>query len=300
MSTSNTLETLEFRQEVINGGSCITNLPPGVQPFTPPYGGITSDEFPEHLNTEVIPDRLDDLPLGVYYCHNQPGADLSALDQLTSGDHYPRKAVRKIEIISTRIGKAITAKTVRMYPVAVQDNAGGLLTALGHVTRRGFPKDPLQIYAIPTPRSLQTAAEELGVSIRFFPDYGVIPGYEYLEAYADGKHPVSTMDTENYTHDTGDDHLTALILGGSRLRDILASAARKLLSSGPTEIDSAAGSLDSYTNWLRLAATNNTYQPISTALRAKGLDLGITPRDTDAMITLVRKQAVKYGMRSAD
>jgi hypothetical protein len=209
-----------------------TNLPEGVNP----YG-----EASHVRQAKLLPNELDKLQLGNYFVsttETDPWADVPK----------EREVRHEINIIDGERGKTVNTGASNL-PWTLQEGTAELMRVLGYVVEEKNGVE--RIVAFPTPETVKSAAQLVGVDIEFFPDDEFIPGAKYLGAYADGKYPVSTKEIDMYKHDIEDDHLTAMVLGGEPLKNALAEVATQALHQGAEAIDGTARRIDVFTATLR-------------------------------------------------
>ncbi|MEI9913473.1 MAG: hypothetical protein WDN66_00430 [Candidatus Saccharibacteria bacterium] len=163
---------------------------------------------------------------------------------------------------------------------------------------------------LPSPLTIVNVADRLGIKVRLFPEVTEedVKGPEYLKAYSDGMHVISSGSLVNYDHDIKDGHFTSIVLGGDTLRDVLMKVARAALDTGDrNHINNTTARIDAFTTILRpaiavSAASSLTY----TSGRARPLlyeygdNLGIDREDVDKVIATGMRNAKKFGMELID
>lgn len=263
----------------IDGIAFKTDLPEGVWPFEPTEPGTE----PVHpARRSILPSAIDTMPVGAFQIGNPDTSD-------------PRYA-RKVTITEDVDGKYIN----QIADMGLIKNIGGtegMMTALGYkFDKSGYGT---QVNAAPSPATIQKNAAKLGVEIQFFDDQKLIDGKSYLEAFVDGKFPVSTASAEYYLHDTRDDHLTAMVIGGTPLKNALRDAAKQALESG-ADTNAVAKEVDDYTAYLRGAVSpthNNLDHPYSDyEVRTIGERIGISAQKTAEIFATARANAQQWGM----
>lgn len=215
-----------------------TNLPPEITMYTQEY----ADQDLEDAG--LSPSELDSLPAGTYHT-----SGIKEVVDLDEGGVKQEPVVRKLEIVDTDAGKAVTVESFSSNSWHLQPGTEKLMTALGYEISQ--QAGHTEIAAAPTPRTVEGAAAKLGVEIAFFPQHGFIPSKDYLGAFKDGKFPVALGQEANYKHDIEDDHLTALVLGGQPLQKALSEAARHALSADEATMNNTTRGIDEYTATLR-------------------------------------------------
>lgn len=179
---------------------------------------------------DLLPSATDALPAGVYRLGREDTDD-PAFD-------------RVITVREDDQGKYVSGMTTLLV-----DNLGGtrkLMRQLGY--RFGGLQQGLE--AMPTPQTFKSHAAELGVQVRLYPQYGLIEGKDYLDAFANGEYPVATGTARDYAHDTSDDHITAMVLGAEPLRDALVDVAHRTLA-GEGDLNQRVATIDEFTACLR-------------------------------------------------
>lgn len=281
--------TRDLRTETVDGISFRTNLPEGVWPFEPTQPG----KDPTHpIHRPLLPSAIDSLPAGEFHIAN-PDIESAAFD-------------RRIIITEEPDGKRINRIGSRSL-VKNAGNSEALMTALGNqfekrVLDQGLGTEVLkygELKAMPTPETTRKKAAELGVDIQYFPDQGLINGKDYLDSFAHEKFPISTASAEYYTHDTRDDHLTAMVIGAEPLKIALRDSAQRALALG-MDADKWAGDVDDFTAYLRgtVSPTYNSqimgYGPET--LLSVGERIGIGTEKVEGILETARANAQKFGM----
>jgi hypothetical protein len=186
----------------------------------------------------------------------------------------------------------------------IGEGASGLMEQLGFVVS---PEGKWASES-PTPDTFRSKAAALGVDVRFFPDFNLVPAHEYLDTFKNGQYPVALGSGEYYAHDTSDDHITAMVFGGEELKDTLAAAAIRALETGDDALVSdAAAEIDHYTAALRGVINPHgldTEGPRAEFMAANGRKtfhrigsrLGISPESSDRILTLAQARARQYGI----
>jgi hypothetical protein len=279
------------------GNSYTTDLPAGLDVFEEPPDtyGLTPK------NATLRPKVLDDIPVGEFSVTG------SYEDTDDNFQKVMQPVTRPIAAYETPKGKVITRESFGQSSDpgdtwALQPGTAELMTDLGYVVD-SLDGNPT-ITAVPTPDTVQRSAAALGVDIKFFPNEGIIPGRDYLQAFADGKYPVSTGSASYYKHDIGDDHLTALAIGGEPLKSALISAATAALEKDDAAVDAAANYVDKMTAILRTVVAPHTRiadehfgtEKGRASFHDKAADLGISPEVADEIIATAQENGRKYNM----
>lgn len=228
-----------------------------------------------------------------YFRHIKP----SGIDIIAAGQYFIKepfidpKADQQYVITEDSNGKYINC-----LKDDHQDNIGGskiLMEKLGFQYKQNGG-----VERFPSPKTIKAHAEKLGVNVQLFPDEGHLDGVSYLNVFANGRYPIATGKEEFYAHDTTDDHLTAVVLGGELLRDTLRDAAREAL--GGNDVANAAKSIDQFTAHLRanVAPTEVPLMgPISVEkLYEIGQQLGITEEKVDEILNVAKTNARNFEM----
>jgi len=247
------------------------------------------------LEYEFVPSELDNIAPGTYTFSAWVERSRSPSGPLELGWHEQTITVRP-----TEHGKVLDASSFGR--VIIPGSAKGrTLLALA-----GFEIEHNTVAAVPTPHTVEAACQQQGLAVRLLPHMGEIGCGDYLQAFADGMYPVATGDEEYYFHDIGNDHMTAMVLGGQQLSDALGVAARQALQDAPECQGMIAGNIDKYTSLLRsicLEAGEDVrfirgfFGPSLTAeLQGIGTILGIANTQTSAIIKLVQDTAREYGV----
>lgn len=280
------METTEYRgirTEIIDGHTVEMDLPPGILPSEPTPPG----EHPSHpFYRPLLPSALEELPAGSYTVQKPTSPNVRDFD-------------RYINVTEDPEGKRINYIADGLHMNLGRNN--NLMTKLGYTFERGL--NGIEVGSVPLPSLLQRRAAELGVDVQFFPDQKVIDSPSYLDAFAKGAYPVSTASAEYYTHDTQDDHLTAMVLGGEPLKTALQEAAIEALSSD-TNLDNIAGGFDQFTAYLRgtVSPTYNMMQlPYGrNTMHVAGERIGLTPEKVDEILATAQNNALAFGMEVND
>lgn len=270
--SSPVVERPVLKEQVIDGFSVKTNLPEHSSLFD-------SSDTSEHLFARpLLPSAVDAIPVGEY-----------RMESYYSDDPYYD---RVIIVSEDEEGKYVNGMELGLF-----NNIGGsqkLMETLGYKLGHKSGHDT----QVPTPNTLQKNARKLGVEIEYFPDQGLIESNDYLRAFAKGKYPVSTGNAKYYSHDTQDDHLTAVVLGGELLRDALQGVASEALAEG-MELDEYAMAIDTFTADLRgaVAPTNNDkHKFFAQELRFVGRGLGFEDETIDAILETAKAKGREFGM----
>lgn len=273
-------ENIHLTTKMVDGISFQTDLPEGAWPFEPTEHG----ETPAHpARRAILPSAIDSMPVGEFHIANPDTPDMTY--------------ARKITITEDAGGKYIN-QIADMGLIKNAGNTEGLMTALGY--KFDHYAYGSSVEAAPSPATIQKNAAKLNVNIQFFDDQTLIDGKSYLEAFVDGKFPVSTASAEYYLHDTRDDHLTAMVIGGEPLKNALRDAAKHALETG-ANTDEVAKEIDDYTAYLRGAVSpthNNLDHPYSDyEVRTIGERIGIDGQTTGAVLATARANAEQWGMK---
>ncbi len=287
-------EIVELYKSQVEGIEYFSNLPEGMFPFMP----IEENSILSHpAEQPLLPSAIDALPAGKYYV-----AQASSRTPGTADTNFDRKIIVTDEPDGKRINE------INKYTLIKNSGKSeALMTALGYqfeerVLDAGLPSQVTrygELKAVPTPETLRQKAADLGVIVRFIPDQGIIDNRTYLKAFADETFPISTADALNYGHDTQDDHITAMVLGGLPLRSALRSAAISALKRN--DLDDVVAGIDTFTSLLRetVAQTNNKTSNISGTpeiLRQYGRYIDVPSSTVDEILETAQKNARKYGM----
>jgi hypothetical protein len=164
------------------------------------------------------------------------------------------------------------------------------------------------IQEIPTPQTVIEHAAKLGVRVRLFPEQGIIDSKSYLEAFQDGEYPISTGSEQYYLHDTSDDHLTTMVLGGEVLKRALQRSAAKALQQGEMTMNSYAENIDDFTAQLRAVTAPTLNQPRyddseqggRESVRYIGAAIGLSAGEVDEIISAVQAKARTFAIPVKD
>ena len=279
-------EVAPERPIVIDGREYQTNLPEGVQLIEPKGNSLKS--------AELIPKDFDALRPGKYIVHG--GAEKGTNGEIS-------EEIRRIEVRENESGMTILCDPP-LGNIPVERDALELMQALGFDVSWGVGGRP--IAGVPTPETIKAAAALLGVEIQLFPETNSISGPDYLRAFADGKYPVSTKSYYYYRHDIGDNHITAMVLGGEPLKQALAEVATRVLA-GTHElgnIDGTASAIDAFTAALR-AVVSETELSFKEAYRSqsgrstlikRGEALGLTAEKTQEILEHAQEMGRTMGL----
>lgn len=256
-------------ERTIDGFTIKTNLPEDLSVFD-------STHTSEHLfERPLLPNAVDAIAAGQYIVESPYSDDDPRYD-------------RSIIVSEDENGKYVIGMETGLF-----DNIDGsqkLMQALGY--KLGYDTK------VPTPNTLQKNARKLGVEIEYFSDQGLIESQDYLRAFAEGKYPVSTGTAKYYTHDTQDDHLTAMVLGGETLRSALQAVAAEALAEG-MELDEYANAIDMFTADLRGAVAptfNDRHKRFDHELRYVGRGLGLDETTIDMILEAAKAKGREFGM----
>lgn len=256
----------------IDGFTTRTNLPPDNIP-------LVSDTSKHPYDRSLRPSALDDLPVGSYRINHPSSPD--------------EDFARKIILTEDEHGKYVNFVSTGLF-----ENLGSSLRLMEMLGYK-FPRDSSELQ-VPTPETLRARAAELGVDITLLPDEDHIDNVTYLQVFAAGSYPVATGDAEYYTHDTQDDHLTAVVLGAEPLRDALQGAAQFALEKDTDHQNRYAAGIDHFTAYLRgvVSPTYNSmpYPYTEKTLRTAGQEIGLTDEDVTDILETARANARSYGM----
>jgi hypothetical protein len=246
----------------------------------------------------IQPAKLDEVPLGNYVITRRAWR----LDP-AKGVSEP-ELDRQIIVSEGPRGRVFNPDAFKHRDLNKQTNEGTqvLMRALGYAVGADG-----KIEGTPTPLTIKENALRLGVDIDLL-ETGAIDGRRYLRSYAAGKYPVGAGEEYWYAHDINDDHVTAMVLGGQPLKELLRTAATNVLAAnapnrenyeGVTSIDDAASAMDTFTNSLggllynRRGQISEGYEGM---LRA-GTQLGITKQQIDELIISARTKAQVFGVK---
>lgn len=260
----------------INGFATRTNIPEDLDIFD----NSSKTDHPHRSN--LLPSAIDGLPTGEYAI-GSPDSDEPAFD-------------RKIIVTEDESGRYIEGLKTGLI-----DNLGSnrkLMQALGYKFQ-GFGG----LNAAPMPETLKQHAADLGVDVEFFPNQGLIDSSDYLGAFSRGAYPVATGNAEYYAHDTQDDHITAMVLGGEPLKAALAHVASEALAVGE-DLDNYADAIDRFTAYLR-GSVAPTYNQMPMAydkntLQFVGQGIGMSESEIDEIFATAHKNAESFGMDTVD
>jgi hypothetical protein len=261
----------------INGFSTRTNIPEGLDIFD------KSSKTDHPHRSSLLPSAIETLPTGEYAI-GLPDSDEPAFD-------------RKITIIEDETGRYIEGMQTGLV-----ENIGSnrqLMQALGYKFQQGFNSANMA----PMPETLKAHAAKLGVDVVFFDDQGLIASDGYLGAFSRGEYPVATGNAEYYAHDTQDDHITAMVLGGEPLKRALAHVASEALATGE-DLDNYADAIDRFTAYLR-GSVAPTYNQMPMAydrntLQFIGQGIGMSEVEVDEIIGTARENAESFGMDTSN
>ena len=268
---------VDWRRETLDGITFETNLPEGHMPFEPTAEGM---DAVHPARRRLLPSALDALPAGEYVVKKD--------DTLWQD--------RKIHIIEDNDGKRIDVEsTIRTFS---NRETKALMQELGFVTSSGGT-----IREIPTPQTLVEHAARLGVRVHTFPDQGIIKSEDYLQAFRDGEYPVSTGSEQYYLHDSSDDHLTTMVLGGETLRTALQESASRALE-GREDLDKYAETIDDFTAQLRAVIAPTLNRPRYDDSEARGREslhelgkkIGLDPGRVDEIIRATQDKARTFAI----
>jgi len=286
----------QLRTVEVDGAEYQTDIPQGAELFY-------SQEGVPLLERKINIAETDKLPVGEYIISGQTE------EMNDMGETSIVETVRPIKIVAVESGKAITVDSLEYSDSSwtLTEGSDELMTALGYEIAEVEGK--LDIAAIPTPETAQVAARKLGVDLEYIDtEYALIPGKEYLRAYADGKYPASK---KNFKHDFEDDHITAMVLGGETLKKALKVAATEGLRDGEvivyethSKTDLAATSLDSFTAELRavvaphaqIAGEAYSEQQGRKTLYTRGARIGMSHETVDEILATAQANARKFNM----
>jgi hypothetical protein len=271
----------KFVEKTVDGFTFKTNLPEGVWPFEPTKTG----ETPKHpYSRSILPSVVDSLPVGDFRVSHPDGYE-----------DYDRKVIVTEDADGKYINRVGDMGLIKNY-----GHTEGLVTALGFkFDRSGYIPQP---EAVPSPATLQKNAAELGVDIKFFADQKLIAGKDYLETFVEDKFPISTASAEYYLHDSRDDHLTAVVLGGEPLKKALHDSAQQALETG-LDADVRAAGIDDFTAYLRgtVSPTMNNHNELNpygfNTLLASGKSIGLDETAVRGIYDAARENASKWGMK---
>lgn len=268
----------------------VSNDPKAVEDLIDFEGGY-------HMRNIVIdPSKLDDMKPGLYVIaerkrfydyENSQGKELFRVG-----------LERKIEISETPKGKVVGVDAFKKQPIAAIASSGTdwLMSDLGYIVDENHA-----ITAAPTPNTLVASAKELGVGIDLFRS-NRINGLGYLDSYSKGKHPIAATSEEWYVHDSGDVHMTAMVLGGSLLRDALSAAATRALETEERRtIDGAASSIDTFTAALAGSLYRRSKKRFGLGydyMVEAGEELGIDRGTISAIFDAAHQKALDYGIQT--
>ena len=231
------------------GADYETNIPDGIDVFAPADSEISSKKPYEQVN----PGKLDELPGGIYEIK---GTDPTKEENFIIGT--TNKVSKSMEIVLYNDGKYLSSvnQIGNLRPEAGPES-NTLLEKVGFV----FTDERT---LIPTPLTAQKKLKEAGIDAELFPDTGIIPPTEYVEAFRNGKYPIATGEEGYYSHDIQDDHVTGVILGGEVLKNTLSKALESKISEDGTpivpieEIGVLAENIDRFTQTLRAVTTESS------------------------------------------
>jgi hypothetical protein len=267
-----------------------TTLPAGLNPFEEPK--LYADPIDAHL----LPRLMDDLPVGTRIISGTREVTDDLFGEPTSPDTF----TREITVLETDKGKVIPLESLgNQINWGLQPGTETLMTDLGYVIGE------VGIVAIPTPETIVAAAALLGVEVKLFPEHEYIPGRLYLEAFAEGKQPVSTGASTTYKHDIEDDHMTAAVLGGEELKAALQEAAQLALAHNDPDVDDRVSqSVDAFTATLRAVIAPHD-QLLGEAygidmgrrtLVNAGLQMGIPAETSNVILTASQRRGRDLGL----
>jgi hypothetical protein len=268
-----------------------TNLPEELDLF--------EDKVSRPLQHPLRPTELDKLPVGSFFLSRQEEME----DDL--GIKSTRESQRRITVFNTEHGKAIDASSFT-GEWSIGRGMGKLMSAMGYVVKEDNGQET--ITAIPTPDTLKAATHDLGVEVEYIPDEGTISGRKYLGVYAQGKYPISTATESDYSHDSEDDHLTAMILGGDPLKIALKDVAIDALSKDDEVVRIKTMLTDRFTATLRAVVAAH-HELLGEAygreqgrrtLLTLGKDLGLTDEVTGKILSTAQENARKFGLEPTE
>ncbi len=295
----------------LGGQICSTNLPAGINPFELPEEPKTS------LNIErqkLNPTVFDQIPTGKFNVNStkEVADEFFGPPQVTS-------VSRTIELIETPHGRAVMAESLSpSNDKNVSKDASQILENLGFVFA-SHEDGRLSIAAVPTPETFKSAALGAGLDVELLPGTAAIPGKEYLQYYANGKYPVATASEFYYTHDVGEDHVPAMVLGGPALAEALASATSLFLTeidsqqaeSGESleaQIDRFALNIDQFTGIMSGVLIQSALKLGDVYCGSKGMQyylasaaaVGITADKATAILAQAQQRANDFGIKAKD
>lgn len=270
------------------GREVVSDLPNGINPF--------DDEQASSLRTTSLrPMELAKLPEGEYTVTEVLDEEDNFFDEL------PQK--RTLVVFDTEAGKAVAEESFQ-FDFNLVPGTSKIMRGLGYEVAEIDGHE--SIVAVPTPETVKHAAEQLGVSVELYPETGYINAPEYLGTFARGAYPIAGGNESNYGHDIGDDHLTAMVLGGEPLRDVLQEVSQEALdSNNPELMKSVTADIDTFTGELRRIVSPGQQASLGEAYsEQKGyytfLDtankLGLSKDQVDIILTKAIATAEKFGM----
>jgi hypothetical protein len=266
--------TIRGNRHVDYTGTYVTNLPKETELITETSEGLA-----------VILSKLDAAPTGTYTIVKH----LNHPDQHTGS----RQTVERVMTIrETGRGKVINPEAFKVAPANTMANAKTerLLSDLGYeVAEDG------RITGVPIPETIRMNAMALGVDIELL-DIGKIDGNTYVQTIARRKYPLAVGDEGYFIHDSTDDHLTAVVLGGEVLKDMLCAAATRALDRD--SCTEAAEQIDKFTSnlggmlYVHKGLISRGYEGLLDA----GLKLGFSQGEIDELVVFARDRANAYGI----
>ncbi|MGZ6004989.1 MAG: hypothetical protein ACXWLH_02460 [Candidatus Saccharimonadales bacterium] len=273
------------------------------QPNAPEFAQLTKEELgmlfhEEERQPSINPSALDRLSPGNYRVFS---ADVHGPTYYDDTPH----GYREIQIKETPAGRVVNLSAFKLSEAAdTTYSSGNLLRSLGYeVDEDG------NITGIPTPATVTNAAASLDVEVMPVnaANYGEIDPFTYINAFAEGKYPISVNSEELYVHDIHDDHITTLVLGGEPLKTVLKSMAKRaseMINNAPDEnirrsiAEKSADVIDTVTNSLggnvysRPAATTSL-----SGMLEKAEYLGINETEINNIIEIIKENAQKFGIK---
>ena len=229
------LETVEENNlpAVVLGGYLL-------EPSTSEAGQLFSDKTG---SLSVIPSKLDDVQIGEHAVTTIAKPNVAQIVD-REGRPYPFMSTSRAIQIDEVDGGRVFSKPDDVYDdnsFTQPDLYGGsetFMTGLGYIVVGG------KVVATPTPETVKSRAINMGVDIELFPGACPIPARDFLGVFSRGAYPVSTGSINLYTHDIGNVHLPAMVLGGEPLKVALATAASRALEGTEEEQHKAVEAID--------------------------------------------------------
>jgi hypothetical protein len=160
-----------------------------------------------------------------------------------------------------------------------------------------------QIYA-PTPETFKAFCAKHGVDVEIHRSKTRLKYPEYLKAYIEKKYPIGALDSNSYSHDIQDDHITAIIIGGPELQKTISKSIRCILEAGTQSPENLCINLDSFTAHFRVILLNDISKNQKYG-KEKGRQtlyevanlLQISPERVDELISIAQQRSINFGLQ---